>query len=97
MKLVIDPLADQEINTIIDYLNGEVANLGWRFFDQFGELLMSIEKNSRRCPWVDDTYRKCRVGVYRYSVVYRVGAHEIKIVAVYHQSRDPHYWRVRED
>ena len=65
----------------------------------FKEALTNAITRARRNPEnyrrFEGDFRKVRVGKFTYSVVFRVMADEIQILAVMHLHREPGYWKNR--
>ena len=96
MKIELNEEADRELNEAIEYYNRERADLGWEFFSDLYDLLTLVARNPRRCPWVDDnSLRRCSMRRFPYSIVYSPDPDAVRVLAIYHQSRDPNYWRTR--
>jgi plasmid stabilization system protein ParE len=95
VNVVLRPEADAEINEIIRYYDAQQPGLGDEFFLALDDELVAIGNNPRRCGWLDDRYRKCRLRGFPYSIIYDTATWPPVVVAVVHQSRHPDVWRRR--
>lgn len=89
--------AETEIDSARRYLDDQSPGLGSRFLDDLTEQLEAIAVVPERFPKletlpVDQPYRRARLNVFRYAVIYEILPEDIVVVAVAHSSREPNYW-----
>lgn len=89
--------AEAEIDAARTYLNKQSPGLGGRFLDDLRLRLNDIAAAPLRFSKLetlpaDKPFRRARLKVFRYTVVYEVLPQEIVVVAVAHASRQPNYW-----
>jgi len=95
VRLRFRPQVEDEIDDAIRWYEERREGLGWQFYAQLLDLFAEIGRNPSRCPWVDETFRRCRLDTFPYSVIFDPAAEPVVVYAVTHQSRDPGYWRSR--
>lgn len=69
--------------------------LAMRFEQQFDEVVDRIAADPTGGTAYDSTYRFYSLKNYPHLVMYRLERDAARIVAVYHPSREPNYWRDR--
>ena len=93
MKLVVHPAAQRELDDALGWSKGAFGDRAAaglrRRFEQVGQLLM--QQPAIGTP-VAGQVRKLRLGRFPYSLVYRLNAEDITVIAVAHQSRLPGHW-----
>jgi toxin ParE1/3/4 len=95
MKLEIHPEAADETAEAALFYNRRDVEVSRRFRT---EVYAAIER-ARSQPLVyrvfEDDLRKVRVERFPYSVIFRLTADTMQVLAVAHGSREPGYWRQR--
>ena len=94
-QLVISPEAEQDITDARAWYEARQAGTGDRFLRSVEETLHRIEQLPSAAAEVFRGARQSLIRRFPYSVVYRVGADHIAIIAVYHTSRNPRGWQSR--
>ncbi|MFW8601596.1 type II toxin-antitoxin system RelE/ParE family toxin [Desulfobacterota bacterium M19] len=74
------------------YYEMQATDLGSHFLDIIEEATNEIKENPRRWPEIDQEIRRRVVRRFPYSILYRIRADEIIIVAIMHQKQRPNYW-----
>jgi toxin ParE1/3/4 len=87
--------ARQEFDDDYDYYEGQQAGLGEQFADEVERVLDRISKMPRIHATVLGDVRKAVVAVFPYCVYYREEAKCVRVLAVFHISRDPSIWQSR--
>lgn len=87
--------ASHELQEAIDYYEEIEMNLGLRLLQDFKKALDRIMKHPEAWPLCYGEFRKCRLNVFPYSIVYLIQSDEILIVALPHAKREPRYWKSR--
>jgi plasmid stabilization system protein ParE len=95
MKLRMIPLAQREMLRAARRYDGKAEGLGTRFLDEIRVGLMAILEFPAAHPKIAVPYRRKLVTDFPYSIIYRVDADEIVIVALANFKRRPGYWRRR--
>lgn len=97
MTLRIHAEARAEINAAQKYLNQQSPGLGRRFIVDLGETLIAIERRPLSFPRVEtaaenEDFRRARLQVFRYQVIFELIEATVFVLAVAHTSREPNYW-----
>lgn len=97
MRLRLLAEAKLEIGSARKYLNGKVPNLGDRFLDDLEETFAVALARALEFPNVetlpaDTCYRRAKLKIFRYIVVFDVVDDEVIVVAIAHTSHAPNYW-----
>ena len=96
MRLIVHPAARLELDAALartkTTFGSRTAARLQRRFDQAGELL--IREPTLGAPGSGQT-RRFALCKFPFTLVYRVQAEAITVIAVAHQSREPGYWRGR--
>jgi len=96
MHFIVHPAAEQELREALARSEAEfgprVAGQLQRRIDKLGDLLM--RDPNLGTPSLAGT-RSLPLGRYPYSLVYRVEASTLTVLALMHQSRKPGYWSRR--
>jgi len=93
--------AEDEIEQARIYYNAQSPGLGGRFLADVNERLKAIDQSPLRFSKVetlsgDHTYRRARLRVFHYAVIFEIIDSTIVVVAVTHTSRKPNYWLDRQ-
>ena len=95
MKLRFSPAATREVAAAFSWYERAQVGLGYRFKATLREVFWLIEAYPEASPTVFLHYRQTRVHGFPFVVVYEAKEDVIKILAVFHTSRDPKVWRDR--
>ena len=97
MTVVVAPEAERElIDGAIFYANEANADLGFAFIAEFERVLTMLEAHpGLGVPWRGLT-RRLPLRRFPYSVIYRIKAEELRVIALAHQRRQPGYWAGRK-
>jgi len=68
------------------------TDLGSNFLDIIEEATNEIKEYSRTWPEICQKIRRRIVRRFPYSILYRIHADEIIVVAIMHQKQKPNYW-----
>jgi plasmid stabilization system protein ParE len=95
LRLIINPLAEDDLRQAIAWLDSQRGGLGAELLDEIAAVLKRILGT----PTLHAIqYRDLRVALvrrFRYAVVYRIDDEQITVVAIYHTSRHPRTWQSR--
>lgn len=85
-------LAELEIREAAAYYELQRAGLGEAFLVAIREEFEFLMHHPESCPTLDHGIRRGVLRAFPYSIFDRLDAERIFILAVAHQSREPHYW-----
>ncbi len=77
------------------FLESRASGLGARFLDAVDETFERIRETAVSNPVVADGIRRRRVEGFAYDVYYRVLTSEVRVIVIFHHSRDADYWKDR--
>jgi plasmid stabilization system protein ParE len=95
LPLEFHPAVRNEIDHAHDWYEQQRPGLGADFLDEVQQVLAAITANPARYGFADADIREGPLNRFPYAVYYRVLAGGIRILAVYHCSRDPSGWQAR--
>jgi ParE toxin of type II toxin-antitoxin system, parDE len=96
MDYSFHPLADKEVDQIIDYYDSlEDFPLGDDFLIELRNALVRITTFPDAWQKVWPSARRCLLARFPYQLVYQKRPDGILIVAVMHLHREPNYWKDR--
>jgi plasmid stabilization system protein ParE len=85
----------RELDDAADYYDRESVGLGSVFVDEVEAGLARIRLHSDAAPEIASGVRKLVLARFPYSLIYEPRDDFVRILAVAHQRRRPHYWRER--
>lgn len=94
---VFHPSARAELDESAVFYQSRVAGLGVHFAAAVQETVRRIADTPEAGTALGGEYRKRIVPGFPFTVIYRVWADHVFVVAVAHQHRRPEYWRQRRD
>jgi plasmid stabilization system protein ParE len=89
------PAVRDEIDDAHDWYEQRQPGLGRDFLDEVERVLAEITANPARYGFADADIREGPLHRFPYAVYYRVLPNRIRILAVYHLSRNPTRWQSR--
>jgi plasmid stabilization system protein ParE len=97
MSLPLDfhPTVRDEIDAAHAWYEQRRPGLGTDFLDDLQRVLAEITANPARYGFADADVREGALTRFPYAVYYRVLPDRIRVLAVYHSSRDPSGWQSR--
>ena len=95
MKIRFLTVADREATEAAEYYEAQRIGLGSEFVEELHRTESRIIENPNAWSPGSRRTRSCQMNRFPYSIVYRVFADEIVVVAVHHHSRDPRRWEDR--
>lgn len=97
MSLPLDfhPAVRDEIDDAHDWYEQRRSGLGRDFLDEVERVLAEITANPSRYGFADADVREGQLNRFPSAIYYRVLADRIRVLAVYHTSRDPSRWQSR--
>lgn len=95
LPVVLDPEARAEFDEGYDFYEGRRAGLGEAFADAVQAVLDRIGLNPKLHAAVFGDIRRAVVRGFPYCVYYREEATLVRVLSVFHTSRDPAIWQSR--
>lgn len=100
MKPRLLPEAEQEIRDAARWYEGQVGGLGGQFLDAVTTALAEIERHPQRFARPSrfrspHEVRRLFLPRFPYAIIYEIRPQDIRVAAVTHVRRRPHYWRGR--
>ncbi|HVS40460.1 MAG TPA: type II toxin-antitoxin system RelE/ParE family toxin [Gemmataceae bacterium] len=95
LPILFRPAAKAEFDEAADWYKGQRPGLGQAFADQVQQVLDRISVTPRLHAKVLGDVRKAVVRRFPYCVYYREEASCVRILSVFHTSRDPRIWQSR--
>jgi plasmid stabilization system protein ParE len=97
-RLILGPVAEDEFREAIAWYERQRKGLGKRFRLAVREALQQIRSIPESQPVVyQPDVRRALVDVFPYIVYYRVLVDGIRVVSIFHTSRDPKSWQMAAD
>ncbi len=83
-----------ELTKAAEYYEEKVPGLGANFVDEAEATIQRILEFPEAWSRLSEDYRHCNFRRFPYTIVYTIqNRHEILIVSVFHQKREPLSWR----
>jgi plasmid stabilization system protein ParE len=95
LPLQFHPAVRREIDDAWDWYEQRRPGLGGDFLDEVQRGLAAIRANPALYGFADADVREALLSRFPYAIYYRVLADRIRVLAVYHTSRDPSGWQSR--
>lgn len=95
MKIEILGIAESELDESIQYYEIQQKGLGKRFYSDFKNTLVRIQKFPKANQIIISDIRRCLLKTFPYSIVYEIINNTIVIISISHQHRKPYYWKDR--
>lgn len=94
-KVILDPLAREDINESIDWYNKRKAKLGKQFYKKVNEVLLFVKKNPYSFVVRYNYTRMAPIEKFPFMVHYTINEikKEIPVLGVLHTSRNPVIWK----
>lgn len=95
LPLEFHPAVRREVDRAYRWYERQQPGLGTDFLDAVQHVLGEITANPARYGFAERDVREGMLTRFPYAVYYRVLSDRIRILAVYHTSRDPAGWQSR--
>jgi len=96
MKVRFRRLAREQAKEIEAWFEEEQPGLGEAFSRALRRCAATMETFPRSHPLVLPGVRKAVVRRFPYSLLYAIEKDEVVVLSIFHQSRDPNTWEIRE-
>jgi toxin ParE1/3/4 len=93
--MILDPEARTEFDDGYDFYESRQSGLGERFATAIQVVLTRIGNNPRMHGVVTENVRRGVVRGFPFCIYYREELSCIRVLAVFHSSRDPAIWKKR--
>ena len=87
--------AEQEMLDAARYYEAQARGLGNDFLDKIDSAVRDIAEHPERWPALHLDVRRRLIHRFPYTLLYRVDAEEVVVLAVMHLHRNPYYWMSR--
>ncbi len=94
-KLVVNPEAQSDLAEAIAYYGGQRDGLGREFAERVDDVFATIQSSPHLFAESHRSARMTLVRRFPYIVFYRIVDEEVRIIAVFHNRRDPKIWKSR--
>lgn len=88
-NVFIETRAREELEAATIWYEENLSGLGIRFTDAFSDIIDYLEKNAHSHPKIEGEYRQLIMKKFPYFVIYKIENDAVKIIAVFHTSRNP--------
>jgi plasmid stabilization system protein ParE len=95
LPLIFHPSVRGEVDDGYRWYEERQIGLGREFLDELARVLAEIQLNPSRFGFADVNIREGQLNRFPYAIYYRVLRDRIRVLAVFHASRDPAGWRSR--
>lgn len=92
MVVTFNALAEAELNDAVQYYETEQVGLGAAFLAEVRRCTTAIAEFPEASPVVRGQIRRRLCNTFPYALLYEPQADQIRVLAVMHQRRRPHYW-----
>jgi toxin ParE1/3/4 len=97
LSVILDPEARTEFDEAYDWYEGQRSGLGEKFAEAVQRVLDRIAVLPQMHGKVFGEVRKALVSGFPYCVYYHAESTEVRVIAIFHTSRDPSIWQKRVD
>jgi plasmid stabilization system protein ParE len=95
LPLDFHPAVRREADAGYRWYEQQRSGLGTDFLDEVERVLAAITANPARYGFADGDVREGPLNRFPYAIYYRVLPDRIRVLAVFHTSRDPSLWQSR--
>jgi toxin ParE1/3/4 len=93
--LEFHPAVQQEVDDGYNWYEQRQPGLGTDFLDELERVYAAIQGNPARYGFAQGNIREGLLTRFPYAVYYRVLANRIRVLSVFHSSRNPRVWQGR--
>ena len=95
MKYEILREANDELYDAAHYYEANEPGLAARFFESYNDAIERILEAPDASSRISRRFRRYRMSVFPYAIIYERFPEKIRVMAVSHLHRKPFYWKVR--
>ena len=95
-EIIILPLAELDIKESVFFYTEKEAGLEKKYLEILNQAFQVIASNPLSFPLIRKTIRKFVVRDFPFNVYYIVDEDHIFIIAVFHNKRNPGFWKSRK-
>lgn len=95
LPIVTRPSAATEIDAAYRWYEGERPGLGEEFLEAVNHMIRVIAGHPERFPIVHRDTRRVLLSKFPFSILYRLKAGHVVVVACFHSKRNPKLWKLR--
>ena len=92
MRLIVRPLAAEDVESAARWYEEQATGLGAEFLDALNRRLEDIEEAPERFPRVSPRLRRAMLERFPYSIFFTISRGAIQVVACMHGRRHPARW-----
>ena len=96
-KLLFTQQAREEITKSRNYYNKQLSGLGNEFTNELKKTIDQIKQNPLQFPECFPPIHQANTSRFPFSIYYHIQDLVIKVIAVFHNSRNPDKWKERKD
>lgn len=96
-KIELSDEAENDFDSSYEYYFDDSPKLAYTFFQRINISLENIRKAPSSFPVVHKNLRKYTVRKFPFVIYYQVEEFVIKVIAIFHTSRNPLIWNERVD
>lgn len=93
--ITIDPEAREEFDESYDYYEGQRPGLGDTFAGRIQDVLDRVGQTPQMHAIVYKSIRKAVVVRFPFCIYYRIEPSVVRVIAIFHTSRNPVVWKQR--
>jgi len=94
-KVIIDQLAENDVDEIFSWYESNRADLGFEFLTELEQCIYSLEKSPFAYYNVSEKVRRITIARFPYNIYYTIDTFTVYIHVVMHQHKDPAEWQTR--
>jgi len=94
-KIELSDEAESDFDNSYEYYFDESPKVADTFFQRINISLENIKKSPNSFPLVHKTLRKYTVSKFPFVIYYQIEDVSIKVIAIFHTSRNPKIWNER--
>jgi toxin ParE1/3/4 len=95
LPLEFHPAVTNEIVNAHKWYEHRRAGLGKDFLNEVQRKLAKISLDPAQYGFADDDVRECQLTGFPFAIYYQARVDCVRIIAVFHTSRDPSRWQLR--
>jgi plasmid stabilization system protein ParE len=93
MRYTLTAVARRDVEEVYRWYRDIEAPLGYEFLAELRDTIHMIMQRRNLFPEVEPRVRRAICPNFPYKIFYSIRTDEIRILSVYHHSRDPRRWK----